>query len=267
MYTAPFRYLKARSLGEAERMFRDGTDAKYLAGGQTLIPTMKQRLAAPAELIDLSHIPGMSFIRRDGASLIIGAGTCHGDVAASDEVRTAIPSLAATAKHIGDPAVRQRGTLGGSIANNDPAADYPAAVLALGATVKTTRRRIPVDIFFTGLFSTALENGEIITEVAFPIPKRAGYAKFLNPASRYAMAGVFVAEFATGTRVAVTGAGACVFRIPDMERALSRQFAPESLAGIAVSPDDLNSDLHGSAEYRAHLVGVMAGRATAAALV
>jgi carbon-monoxide dehydrogenase medium subunit len=266
MYTAPFRYLKARSLAEAERMFRDSADAKYLAGGQTLIPTMKQRLAAPAELIDLSRIPGLSFIRRDGASLIIGAGTHHADVAASSEVQAAIPALAVTAKLIGDPSVRHRGTLGGSIANNDPAADYPAAVLGLGATVKTTRRTIAADDYFTGMFATALENGEIVTEVAFPIPKRAGYAKFPNPASRYAMAGVFVADFAAGPRVAVTGAGPCVFRVPDMERALARKFAPDSLSGIAVSPDGLNSDLFGSAEYRAHLVSVMATRAVAASL-
>jgi carbon-monoxide dehydrogenase medium subunit len=267
MYTAPFRYLKARSLDDAERMFRDSADAKYLAGGQTLIPTMKQRLAAPAALIDLCGIPGLSSIRRDGAMLIVGAGTRHADVAASPEVQAVLPALAATARLIGDPSVRHRGTLGGSIANNDPAADYPAAVLGLGALVKTTRRVIPADDFFTGMFATALADGEIVTELAFPIPKRAGYAKFLNPASRYAMAGVFVADFAAGPRVAVTGAGPGVFRIADMESALARKFTPDSVAKIALSPDGLNSDLFGSAEYRAHLVGVMASRAIAAALV
>lgn len=267
MYTAPFRYLKATSLAEAEQMFRASADAKYLAGGQTLIPTMKQRLAAPAELIDLSRIASLSFIRRESASLIVGAGTRHADVTASADVRGAIPALAALAGVIGDPAVRHRGTLGGSIANNDPAADYPAALIGLGATVKTTRRAIPANDFFTGMFATALENDEIVTEAAFPIPRRAGYAKFPNPASRYAMVGVFVAEIAGGMRVAVTGAGPCVFRVPDMERALAVRFAPESVAGIAISPEGLNSDLFGSAEYRAHLVTVMAKRAVARALV
>ena len=237
MYTAPFRYLRATSLADAESLFASTPDAKYIAGGQTLIPTMKQRLAAPPALIDLSRIAALSFIRRANAMLVIG-----------------------------DPAVRHRGTLGGSVANNDPAADYPAAVLALGATVKTTRRTIAADAFFTGLFQTALDDGELIAEIAFPIPARAGYAKFPHPASRYALVGVFVAQFPNAVRVVVTGAGPGVFRVATMEQALSKSFTPDSVASIRIAPDALNSDLFGSAEYRAHLVTVMAKRAVAAAL-
>lgn len=266
MYTAPFRYLRATSLADAESLFAKTSDARYIAGGQTLIPTMKQRLAAPAALIDLSRIPALSFIRRENAALVIGACTPHADVAASSEVRAAIPALGHLAGLIGDPAVRHKGTLGGSVANNDPAADYPAAVLAFGATVKTTRRTIAADIFFTGLFQTALADGELISEIAFPIPVRAGYAKFPHPASRYALVGVFVAQFPDAVRVAVTGAGPGVFRVSEMERALNARFAPDSAARVAVAPDGLNSDLFGSAEYRAHLVTVMAKRAVAAAL-
>jgi carbon-monoxide dehydrogenase medium subunit len=267
MYTAPFRYRRATSLGEAEQMFENSPDARYLAGGQTLIPTMKQRLAAPAELIDIAHIPSLAFIRREGKALVIGAGTRHADVAASPVVKSAIASLAALAGEIGDPAVRHRGTLGGSIANNDPAADYPAGVLGLGAVVKTTKRVIAADEFFTGMFETALEPGEIIKEVSFPLPRRAGYAKFPNPASRYAMAGVFVADFGRAVRVAVTGAAPCVFRMPEMEAALASQFTPEAVAGISIPADGLNADLFASAEYRAHLVAVMAKRAIAAAVL
>jgi carbon-monoxide dehydrogenase medium subunit len=266
VYTAPFRYLRATSLAKAETLFAQTPDARYIAGGQTLIPAMKQRLAAPTALIDLSRIAELSFIRRDKALLIIGAGTPHANVAASSDVRAAVPALAQLAGLIGDPAVRHKGTLGGSVANNDPAADYPAAVLALGATVKTTRRTIATDAFFTGLFQTALADGELISEIAFPIPLRAGYSKFPNPASRYALVGVFVAQFADAVRVAVTGAGPCAFRVPKMEQALSRSFMPESAARIAIEADGLNSDLFGSAEYRAHLVTVMAKRAVAAAL-
>ena len=267
MYTAPFQYMRPASLAEAEKLFANSGDAKYLAGGQTLIPTMKQRLAAPSMLIDLKRIASLAFIRREGATLRIGAGTTHATVAASPDVKAAIPALAVLAGLIGDPAVRHRGTLGGSIANNDPAADYPAAVLSLGASIKTTRRTIAADDFFIGMFSTALEDGEIVTEIAFPIPKRAGYAKYPNPASRYAMVGVFVAEFANAVRVAVTGAGPCVFRVAEMEQAFKRTFSPESVSGIAISPEGLNSDLFGSAEYRAHLVTVMAKRAVDAAMV
>jgi carbon-monoxide dehydrogenase medium subunit len=267
MYTAPFRYLRATSLAEAEDMFHRSADGRYLAGGQTLIPTMKQRLAAPADLIDIANIPALAFIRRESHALVIGAATRHADVAASPEVRDAIPALAVLAGEIGDPAVRHKGTLGGSIANNDPAADYPAAVLGLGATVKTTRRSIAADEFFTGLFETALKPGEIVTEVSFPLPRRAGYAKFPNPASRYAMVGVFVADFANAVRVAVTGAAACVFRMSEMESVLTKRFAPDSVAKIPVSPDGFNSDLFGSAEYRANLVTIMAKRAIAAAVL
>ena len=267
MYTAPFRYLRPKTLAEAEAMFNAGADAKYIAGGHTLIPTMKQRLAAPAELIDLARLPGLSFIRESGAALMIGAATCHADVAASPIVKKAIPGLAALAEEIGDPAVRHRGTLGGSVANNDPAADYPAGLVALGASVKTTRRTLAAEEFFTGLFATALEAGEIVTEIAFPVPQRGAYAKFRNPASRYAMVGVFVAQFTGSVRVAVTGAGPCVFRVPAMEIALGKNFSPTAIADIAIPAEGLNSDLFGSAEYRAHLVTVMAKRAVAAALV
>jgi carbon-monoxide dehydrogenase medium subunit len=266
MYTAPFRYLRASSLADAESLFAKTPDAKYIAGGQTLIPTMKQRLAAPAALIDLSRIGALSFIRRENAMLVIGAGTPHADVAASSDVRATLPALSTLAGLIGDPAVRHKGTLGGSVANNDPAADYPAAVVALGATVKTTRRTITADAFFTELFQTALDDGELISEIVFPVPTRAGYAKFPHPASRYALVGVFVAQFPNAVRVAVTGAGSCVFRVAEMERALSTSFTPDSIARIAVAPDGLNSDLFGSAEYRAHLVTVMAKRAVAEAL-
>jgi carbon-monoxide dehydrogenase medium subunit len=258
--------LRAASVADAAALFAKTADAKYIAGGQTLIPTMKQRLAAPAALIDLSRIAELSFIRHDKGPLVIGAGTRHADVAASSHTRTLIPALAVLAGLIGDPAVRHKGTLGGSLANNDPAADYPAAILALDAAVKTTRRSIGADAFFTGLFQTALEDGELITEVAFPVPLRAGYVKFPNPASRYALVGVFVAQFPDAVRVAVTGAAPCVFRVPEMEKVLWRNFTPDSVASVAVEPDGLNSDLFASAEYRAHLVTVMAKRAVAAAL-
>ena len=267
MYTAPFRYVRPKTVQEAEKAFGVTANARYLAGGQTLIPTMKQRLAAPATLIDIARIPGLAFMRRDGGALVIGAATAHADVADSSAVKAAIPALAALAGLIGDPAVRHKGTLGGSIANNDPAADYPAALVALGATIVTARRNVPADDFFTGMFATALQDGELVTSVSFPIPTRAGYAKFPNPASRYAMAGVFVAQSEGGVRVAVTGAAPCVFRQRDMERALTDHFTPQSIARVSVLPDGLNSDLHGSAEYRAHLVRVMAQRAVAAAVL
>ncbi len=266
MYVAGFRYSRAKDAKDAEAQFKAGGDARFIAGGQSLIPAMKQRLAAPAELIDLSRIPSLAFIRREGGQLIIGSGTRHYDVATSDEVKKAIPALARLAGGIGDPAVRHRGTIGGSIANNDPAADYPSAVLALNAHVKTTGRLIDGDVFFTGMFSTALHEGEVITEVSFPIPKQASYQKFRNQASRYAMVGVFVARFDQGVRVAVTGAAPCVFRIPEMEAALTKTFAPEAIANIVVPPSGLNSDIHGSAEYRSHLIGVMAKRAVKEAL-
>jgi carbon-monoxide dehydrogenase medium subunit len=267
MYTAPFRYVRAGTATEAETLFRESTDARFLAGGQTLIPTMKQRLAAPSDLIDIARIESLSFIRREAHTLVIGACTRHAEVAASKIVRESLPALASLAGGIGDPAVRHKGTLGGSVANNDPAADYPAAVLGLSAQVTTAARRIEGDAFFTGMFETALQPGELITEISFPLPIRAAYAKFRNPASRYAMVGVFVAEFEKGVRVAVTGAAPYVFRFAEMEAALTKDFTPSAIGGISISADGLNSDLFGSAEYRAHLVGVMAQRAVAAALL
>jgi len=259
-----FQYFRPKSLDEARQLYENNGDAKFLAGGQTLLPTMKQRLAQPTALIDLGAI-AMSGIKVAGGTITIGAGTKHHDVATSADVQKAIPALAHLASEIGDPAVRHMGTLGGSIANNDPAADYPAAVLALGATIKTTSRTINADDYFTGMFETALEEGEIVTEVSFPIPDKAAYMKFRNPASRYAMVGVFVAKTKAGVRVAVTGAASSVFRETAMEAALAKSFSPDAVANIKVAATNMNSDLHGSAEYRAHLVTVMAKRAVAAA--
>ncbi len=260
-----FKYHRATSLADAEAMLKKSAEAKLLAGGQTLIAAMKMRLAQPSELIDISSLTELDFVRAASDAIVVGAGAKHFEVAASPEVKRRIPALADLAESIGDPAVRHMGTLGGSLANNDPAADYTAAALGLGATIRTTRRQIAADDFFTGMFSTTLEDGEIITEVAFPVPERAGYAKFPNPASRYAMAGVFVAKTKSGVRVAVTGAAPCVFRVPEMEAALGENFTPDAIAGIRMSAGDMNSDIHGSAEYRAHLVTVMAKRAVAAA--
>jgi aerobic carbon-monoxide dehydrogenase medium subunit len=242
-------------------------DAKLLAGGQTLIPTLKQRLAAPKNLIDLSGIQGLSGIERKGRHIVIGAMTRHAEVATSAVVNKAIPALSGLAAEIGDPAVRNRGTIGGSLANNDPSADYPAAALALDATIITNKREISADDFFKGLFETELGPDEIIVQVCFPIPVKAGYAKFPNPASRYAMVGVFVAKDGEGVRVAVTGAGESgVFRTTAMERALVKKFVPKSLEGVKVDAKGMISDLHGAADYRAHLVGVMARRAVEAAI-
>jgi carbon-monoxide dehydrogenase medium subunit len=265
MITYPFTYRRAKSLAEAESLLKAAPDGKLLAGGQTLIAAMKMRLANPSDLIDISGIKELSYIRGAGGTIAIGAATTHFDVANSAEVRKAIPALSHLAGLIGDPAVRHKGTIGGSVANNDPAADYPAAVLALNATIKTNRRSIKADAFFTGMFATALEDGEIVTEISFPVPEKAAYQKFPNPASRYAMAGVFVARFKDGIRVAATGAGPCVFRIPAMEAALAKSFSPDAVAKIVVAADGLNADIHGSAEYRAHLVTVMAKRAVAGA--
>ncbi|MDH3314195.1 MAG: xanthine dehydrogenase family protein subunit M [Gammaproteobacteria bacterium] len=260
-----FRYQRASSLDGALKAAAAAEDPKFLAGGMTLLPTMKQRLAQPSDLIDIGGIADLAGIRRDGQVLVVGAMTRHADVASSEEVKSAIPALAALAGHIGDPQVRNRGTLGGSIANADPAADYPAAVVGLNATVKTNKREIAADDFFTGLFETVLQEYEIVTEVSFPIPEKAAYAKFPNPASRYAVVGVMVCKSKDGVRVAVTGAGPSVFRVEDMEKALSKKFAPEAVEGIKVSQEGLNADIHASAEYRAHLVTVMAKRAVAAA--
>jgi aerobic carbon-monoxide dehydrogenase medium subunit len=261
-----FEYHKAANLADASaRVSADG-DAKLLAGGQTLLAAMKLGLANPSQLVDLRGIGTLTGISVSGGSIVIGAMTRHGEVAHSAEVAIAIPALAKLAGGIGDRMVRNMGTLGGSLANNDPAADYPAAVLGLGATVHTNKRKIAADAFFTGMYETALEAGEIITAVEFPVPKRAGYVKFPNPASRYAMVGVFVSEVAAEIRVAVTGAASCVFRAREMEKALRSKFAPESVEKISVSADDLSSDMHASAEYRAHLVTVIAKRAVANAV-
>ena len=266
MIPYPFQYRRATSLADAEAMLATTPGAKLLAGGQTLIAAMKMRLASPPELIDISGLKELAFIRAEGRTVVIGAGTSHDAVATSETVARAIPALAKLAEGIGDPAVRHMGTIGGSLANNDPAADYPAAALALGASMKTTRRAVPSDEFFTGMFSSALEEDEILTEIAFPVPERAGYCKFRNPASRYAMPGVFVAKTSTGVRVAVTGAGSCVFRVPEMETVLAKDFSPAVIAAVRLDPADVTSDIHASAEFRAHLVTVMAGRAVAEAL-
>ena len=266
MYPSTFRYARANSLSQAEELFAASDDAAYLSGGMTLIPTMKLRLASPGDVIDLNAIPDLAFVRRKGDLLEVGACTRHAEVAESAEAQRILPALAHLASVIGDPSVRHRGTLGGSIANNDPAADYPAAIIALNARIKTSRREITGKEFLTGMFSTALEDGEIVTAAAFQIPSRAGYAKFPNPASRYAMVGVFVADFNGTVRVAVTGAGPCVFRAEEMEAALARTFTPSAIKNISVSSEGLNADLHASAEYRAHLINVMAARAVEAAL-
>jgi carbon-monoxide dehydrogenase medium subunit len=241
-------------------------DSTPLAGGMTLLPTIKQRLAAPAALIDLSKIPQLSGISAEGGVLTVGAMTRHVDVAESELVRSKIPLLASLAAGIGDPAVRNRGTIGGSVANNDPSADYPAAVLALDATVVTDRREIAADAFFRGLFETALDPGEIITALRFPVPSAGGYAKFKSPASRYAVVGVCVAKNAGKVRVAVTGAGPGVFRVAAMEAALERAFTPDAIAAIKLGAENLSSDIHADAEYRAHLVTVMAKKAVMSAL-
>ncbi|HVZ69997.1 MAG TPA: xanthine dehydrogenase family protein subunit M [Rhizomicrobium sp.] len=266
MITYRFNYHRPRSLADAQALLRKSPEAKLLAGGQTLVATMKMRLASPSDLIDISGLKELNYIRVDESAVTIGAAVTHAEVAESREVQRALPALAELAEMIGDPAVRHKGTIGGSIANNDPAADYPAAAVALNATIKTTERSMKADDFFTGMFSTALKDGEIVTEISFPRVERAAYMKFRNPASRYAMAGVFVAKGKDGVRVAVTGAGPGVFRQGEMETALSKNFSPNAIEGIEVDPSGLNSDIHGSAEYRAHLVGVMAKRAVAAAM-
>ncbi|PWC55555.1 xanthine dehydrogenase family protein subunit M [Azospirillum sp. TSO22-1] len=259
-----FEYRRPASLAEAVSLLSQAEEGKILAGGQTLLPTLKQRLARPTELIDLSKVPELKGIREDGGALVIGAFACHAEVGASDLVKRRIPALADLAVHIGDRQVRALGTLGGSIANADPAADYPAAVVALKGTVKTDLREIAGDDFFTGMFETALNPGEVITGVRFQAPDKAAYAKFRNPASRYAIVGVFVARFGNEVRVAVTGAGPSVFCVTDMEAALAKDFRADALSGVAVSANGLNGDIHASPEYRAHLVTVMAKRAVEA---
>lgn len=262
----PFAYHQPAQIPDAAKLLTSIEDSKLVAGGMTLIPTLKQRLANPPALVDLSKLANLTGITDDGATIAIGAMTPHAVVAASKLVQAKIPGLAALAAMIGDPAVRSRGTIGGSVANNDPAADYPAGVLGLGATIVTSTREIAADEFFLGLFETALEPGEIITAIRFPVPLKAGYAKFKAPASRYALVGVFVTKFADGVRVAVTGAGPGVFRVPPMEVALSESFDPSAIAAIKIDTDGLTSDIHAEADYRAHLVTVMAKRAVDAAL-
>ncbi len=257
-----FAYHRPASVADAVVALKKAKDGKYMSGGMTLLPTIKLGLATPSDVVDLSGLKN-SGIESSGAALTVKAGTTHAEVVKGTK---AIPALAALASGIGDAQVRNRGTIGGSIANNDPAADYPAAALGLGATIHTNERKIAADAFFTGLFATALNADEVITAVEFPVPAKAGYAKFPNPASRYAMVGVFVAKLKDGSvRVAVTGAGPKVFREAAMEAALAKDFSASALKGIAASAKDLNTDMHASAAYRAHLIGVMAKRAVEAA--
>ncbi|MGE0237481.1 MAG: xanthine dehydrogenase family protein subunit M [Parvibaculaceae bacterium] len=260
-----FNYHRPAKPADAVKLMKKAADGKFMSGGMTLLPTMKQGLATPSDIIDLGGLDN-SGVAAAAGKVTVKAGTPHADVAADKGVKSAIPALAKLASGIGDPHVRNRGTIGGSIANNDPAADYPAAVVALNATVVTSARKIAGDKFFTDMFTTALKDDEIVTAVEFPVPKRAAYVKFPNPASRYAMVGVFVAELGDGTvRVAVTGAGPKVFRVPDMEKALQAKFSADAIAGISVKANGLNNDIHASPEYRAHLVNVLARRAVAAA--
>lgn len=256
-----FGYHRAASVADAIERIRAAADGRYLAGGQSLLGTMKLGLAAPGELVDISRLDALAGIALKGGKLRIGAATSHATVAASSEVNHHIPALARLADHIGDPAVRARGTLGGSIANNDPAACYPAALLGLGATVHTDRRSIAADAFFTGLYSTVLEPDELVVAVSFPIPRRAAWVKFPQPASRFSLVGVFVARFDDGVRVAITGAAPCVFRCAPLESALAGHWAESACRAVSIPPDGLNSDLHASARYRAHLIPVLAGRA------
>lgn len=260
-----FSYHKPDTVDAAVALLADDENASAIAGGMTLLPTMKQRLAAPDTLVDLSAIAGMAGISLDGDVVVIGAMTRHADVAASPLVQEKLPALAKLASRIGDQQVRHRGTIGGSISNNDPAADYPAAVLGLGAEIVTSKRTIPADDFFVAMFETALEPGEIVTAVRFPLPDCAAYAKFANPASRYALAGVFVAKFGDAVRVAVTGAGPSVFRASDIEAALAANFDAAALERISIDASELMSDIHADNEYRANLVMVMARRAVSLA--
>ena len=261
-----FNYHRPHSLRSAAVMIGKAEDGKLLAGGQTLLPTMKQRLAAPSDIIDLGQVPELKGIAIKGRNVVIGAMTTHAEVAQSAAVGEAIPALADLAAGIGDPQVRHKGTIGGSVANNDPAADYPSACLALNATIITNKRKISADDFFAGMFETALEPGEMIKAISFPVPNKAAYQKFPNPASRYAVVGVFVAKKGKDVRVAVTGAGQNgVFRSAKLEAALTAKFGVKSLEGVEISAEGLNADIHAGADYRAHLIGVLARRAVAAA--
>jgi carbon-monoxide dehydrogenase medium subunit len=261
-----FQYYKPSTVSEAVAMLAGASENRPLSGGMTLLPAMKMRLASPTAIVDLSALPGLSGITISGDNVTVGAMTTHAAVAASAALQATIPALSALAGVIGDPQVRHRGTIGGSIANADPSADYPAAALGLGATIVTDRREIAADSFFTAMFQTALEPDEIIVAVRFPIPDMAGYAKFRSQASRFALVGTFVARFGGTVRVAVTGAAPVVFRSKDIEDALASNFSPEALARISVAPSGFNSDIHADSEYRAHLVVVMARRAVAQAL-
>lgn len=256
-------YHRPSSVAEAAKLAEADPDARILAGGQSVLPSLKLGLLTPSAFIDLSAVGELRGIRADHRSISIGAMTTHATVAESPEIIESIPALARLAEGIGDPQVRNRGTIGGSLANSDPAADYPAAVLALNAVIRTNRRALPAGEFFKGLFETALARGEIVTAVEFPVPSRAAYVKFHQPASRFALVGVFVAQTSEGVRVAVTGAGPCAFRVKALEDALGRRFVPQACDGIAISTENLNTDIHASAEYRAHLIPVLARRAIA----
>ncbi len=260
-----FDFHRPASVADAARLVASAADGKLLAGGQSLLASMKLGLAAPSDLIDLSRVADLEGIRVEGDSVRIGAMTTHAAVAASAEVQRAIPALAKLAAGIGDRAVRAMGTIGGSIANSDPAACYPAAVLGLGATIHTDRRTIAADDFFKGLYETALEPNELLVAVSFPAPRKAAYQKFRQPASRFALVGVFVSQRASGVRVAVTGAGPCAFRVAALEKALAADWSAAACSAVTLDADGLNSDLHASAEYRAHLIPVLAGRAVAEA--
>lgn len=259
-------YHRASSVADAAKLIKKAEDGKFVSGGMTLIPAMKQRLAAPSDLVDLRHVPELKGVTVSGRTVTIGAGTTHFDVASDARLKAVCPAICHLAGHIGDPHVRHMGTIGGSIANNDPAADYPAALLALDATIVTSKREIAADKFFRGLFETALKEDEIVTAVTFTAPAKCGYAKFPNPASRYAMTGVFVAKGKEGVRVAVTGAGDNgVYREKTLEAALAKKFEPAAIEGVKLSADDMMGDIHATPEYRANLVVVMAKRAVAAA--
>jgi carbon-monoxide dehydrogenase medium subunit len=261
-----FQYHRPQSVADAARLLAAGGEAKLLAGGHTLLPTMKLRLAGPKVIVDLGRVAELKGIEKKGNALVIGAMTTHAEVAASLVVRGAIAGLTEVAAGIGDQHVRNRGTIGGSVANNDPAADYPAAMLALGATIATNKREIKADDFFKGLFTTALGEGEIITRISLPVPGKFAYMKFANPASRYALVGVAVAQNGRDVRVAVTGAGSSgVFRHKAAEAALASNWSAQALANLATNAADMMSDIHADAPYRAHLVGVMARRAVAKA--
>ena len=260
-----FDYQRAADPKSAVANLSADSEAKYLAGGQSLLPTMRLRLAQPSKLIDVTRIPQLKEIRVEPAKVTVGAAVCHADVANHADVQRVLPVLAFLAGHIGDRQVRSLGTIGGSIANNDPAADYPAAVLGLDGTVVTDRRRISAADFFVGMYETALQPDELIVAVEFPVPEKAAYEKFKNPASHFALTGVFVAKTANGVRVAITGAASSVFRATDMENALAANFTEAAARGVTIAPDDLNTDMHASAEYRAHLIPVLTARAVRAA--